>query len=66
MSSEPPFREVRRLLESHSRASAAPTASSPRPGHNPISIPVHKDKVKPVYVRKIQQIIEAEDKGGTA
>jgi predicted RNA binding protein YcfA (HicA-like mRNA interferase family) len=35
-----------------------------KPGHNPISIPVHKNKVKSVYVRKIQQIIEAEGKAG--
>jgi predicted RNA binding protein YcfA (HicA-like mRNA interferase family) len=31
-----------------------------KPGRDPISIPVHKNKVKPVYVRKVQQIIEAE------
>ena len=31
-----------------------------KPGRLPISIPVHKNKVKAVYARKIQQILEEE------
>ncbi len=31
-----------------------------KPGWLPISIPVHKNKVKAVYARKIQQILEEE------
>ena len=33
-----------------------------KPGRLPISIPVHKNKVKAVYARKVRQILE-EDKG---
>ena len=31
-----------------------------KPGRLPISIPVHKNKVKVVYARKVQQILEEE------
>lgn len=31
-----------------------------KPGRLPISIPVHKNKVKAVYARKVQQILEEE------
>jgi predicted RNA binding protein YcfA (HicA-like mRNA interferase family) len=33
-----------------------------KPGKLPISIPVHKNKVKAVYARKVEQILE-EEKG---
>ena len=29
-----------------------------RPGHTPISIPVHRKKVKHVYVTKVSKVIE--------
>jgi predicted RNA binding protein YcfA (HicA-like mRNA interferase family) len=31
-----------------------------KPGKPPISIPVHKNKIKAVYARKIRQILEEE------
>ena len=31
-----------------------------KPGKLPVSIPVHRNKVKAVYARKVQQILEEE------
>jgi predicted RNA binding protein YcfA (HicA-like mRNA interferase family) len=63
MAGEVHFKVVKRLLNlagyEHVR-----TASShfifEKPGKSLLSIPVHKNKVKPVYVRQIKKII-AED-----
>ena len=34
-----------------------------KPGKLPISIPVHKNTVKAIYVRKVRQILEEEKEG---
>jgi predicted RNA binding protein YcfA (HicA-like mRNA interferase family) len=63
MASETRFAELRRLLESHgwelTRISGSHHVFT-KPGKLPISIPVHRGKVKKVYVKKVQKIIEEE------
>jgi predicted RNA binding protein YcfA (HicA-like mRNA interferase family) len=66
MPSEVPFRDLRRLLESHGYALSRISGSHhifTKPGSLPISIPVHKNKVKHVYVRKTKAICEGKDPG---
>jgi predicted RNA binding protein YcfA (HicA-like mRNA interferase family) len=61
MSAEKRFSEVRRQLESAGWVLARISGSHhvfTKPGQSPISIPVHGNKVKPVYVRKIKHICE--------
>jgi predicted RNA binding protein YcfA (HicA-like mRNA interferase family) len=61
MASEERFSEVRRLLESHGWLLVRISGSHhifTKPGRTPISIPVHKNKVKPVYVAKVRKVIE--------
>lgn len=53
------FTKVRRLLESQGWTLARISGSHhifTKPGELPISIPVHRGKVKTVYVRKIEKI----------
>ncbi len=54
---------LRRLLESHNYTLSRISGSHhifTKPGSLPISIPVHKNKVKPVYVRKVKAICEGQ------
>ena len=61
MASEERFSEVRKLLEAHGWSLVRIRGSHhifTKPGRTPISIPVHKNKVKPVYGAKVRKIIE--------
>jgi predicted RNA binding protein YcfA (HicA-like mRNA interferase family) len=65
MPSEVPFRDLRRYLESHNYTLSRISGSHhifTKPGSLPISIPVHKNKVKHVYVRKAKTICEGQGK----
>ncbi len=58
------FTKVRRLLESQGWTLARISGSHhifTKPGELPISIPVHRGKVKTVYVRKIEKICGGEE-----
>ncbi len=58
------FTKVRRLLESQGWTLARISGSHhifTKPGELPISIPVHRGKVKTVYVRKIEKICRGEE-----
>lgn len=57
--SEKRFSQVRKMLESKGYELARISGShhvSLKPGELPVSIPVHKGKVKPYYVRQIQKL----------
>ena len=59
MASEKRFSEVRKILNHKGYTLARISGSHHvfvKPGENPVSIPVHKGKVKPYYVRKIKKI----------
>jgi predicted RNA binding protein YcfA (HicA-like mRNA interferase family) len=61
MASETPFRDVRQLLEENGWTLVRISGSHHifrKPGRGLLSIPVHRNKVKPVYVRKIKTILE--------
>jgi predicted RNA binding protein YcfA (HicA-like mRNA interferase family) len=61
MASEIRFAEVRRLLEQNGWTLSRISGSHhifEKSGANLISIPVHRGKVKPAYVRKVQKAIE--------
>lgn len=59
MPSEKRFSEVRQMLERAGFRLVRIQGSHhyfTRPGEQPISIPVHRGKVKPYYVRQVQRI----------
>ena len=59
MPSEVPFRQVQRMLEGAGYTLARIHSSHhifTKPGKPLVSIPVHKGKVKPVYVRQVEKI----------
>lgn len=59
MASEQKFSDVKKLLEKKGYTLARIRGSHhvfTKPGELPVSIPVHKGKVKPYYVRKINKI----------
>jgi predicted RNA binding protein YcfA (HicA-like mRNA interferase family) len=63
MASEKRFAEVRRMLERAGYVQARVHGSHHifvKPGAGGVSIPVHKGKVKPVYVRQVERIIRKE------
>lgn len=64
MSSDIRFAELSRYLRAHgytlSRVSGSHHVFT-KSGSLPISIPVHKNKVKPVYVRQVKAICEGND-----
>ena len=58
------FTKVRRLLESQGWTLARISGSHhifTKPGELPISIPVHRGKVKAVYARKVEKICRGEE-----
>ncbi len=65
MAAESSFSALRNLLESHGWTLARISGSHhifTKPGKLPISIPVHRGRVKAVYVRKAEKICqEGED-----
>lgn len=59
MLSETPFREIERLLKQAGYLLARVNGSHhifTKPGRQPLSIPVHRGKVKPFYVRQIEKL----------
>ncbi|KKM16059.1 hypothetical protein LCGC14_1689690 [marine sediment metagenome] len=59
MASEVRFSEVQKMLERKGYTLARVSGSHhvfTKPGDLPVSIPVHKGKVKPYYVRQIEKI----------
>jgi predicted RNA binding protein YcfA (HicA-like mRNA interferase family) len=59
VASEKRFKEVRRMLEAKGYRLARVSGSHHvfiKPGQLPLSIPVHNQKVKPIYVRKIEKL----------
>lgn len=65
MASESRFAEVRKLLERRGWSLARISGSHHifvKQGELPISVPVHRGKVKSVYVKKIQQNPEEDGK----
>lgn len=64
MASEVRFFEVRKLLERYGWELARISGSHHiflKSGEDPISIPVHRGKVKSVYVKKIRRICEEQE-----
>lgn len=64
MAREVAFAVVQKALEQHGWTLARIRGSHhvfTKPGALPISIPVHKRKVKAVYARKVKQICEAHE-----
>lgn len=63
MPSESRFRDVEKLLNGAGYALARINGSHhifTKPDRQPVSIPVHRGKVKPFYVRQIQKLIDEE------
>ena len=63
MPSETPFREVEKLLKQAGYLLARVNGSHhifTKPGRQPLSIPVHRGKVKPFYVRQIEKLRDEE------
>jgi predicted RNA binding protein YcfA (HicA-like mRNA interferase family) len=63
MAGEVAFRRIRVLLESNGWRLVRISGSHhifEKPGQSPLSIPVHHNRVKPAYVRRINKIIEAD------
>lgn len=61
MSSETRFSSLKKLLERHGWSLTRISGSHhvfTKPGNLPISVPVHGKRVKAVYVRKIEKIVE--------
>ena len=64
MANELRFSTVRTLLESNGWVLTRTHGSHhvfTKPGRWPISLPVHRGKVKAIYVRKVQEIIEEQE-----
>jgi len=64
MGSEKRFAEIRKQLESHGYQLVRISGSHhlfERPGSPLLSIPVHRGKVKPYYVRQIDKICESQE-----
>jgi len=67
MPSEVRFSEVRKLLGSHGWSLSRIKGSHhifTKEGESPISIPVHRQKVKHVYVREIKKKLEENREAG--
>ena len=67
MSSEVRFTQVRKLLVSHGWTCSRIRGSHhifTKEGELPISVPVHRQKVKYFYVRKTKKILEDEKQTG--
>ena len=63
MASEKRFSEIRKYLERHGWMLVRISGSHhifTKAGQSPISIPLHRKRMKPVYVRKVHQICEGE------
>ena len=63
MPSDVRLAELSRYLRAHGYTLARVSGSHhvfTKPGSLPISIPVHKNKVKPVYVRQVKAICEGQ------
>lgn len=59
MPSETSFRDVEKLLKQAGDLLARVNGSHhifTKPGRQPLSIPVHRGKVKPFYVRQIEKL----------
>ncbi len=59
MPSETPFRDIEKLLKQAGYRLARVNGSHhifTKPGRQPVSIPVHRGKVKPFYVRQIEKL----------
>lgn len=66
MGTEERFSLLRKLLEQHGWALTRISGSHhvfTKPDNLPISIPVHRGRVKAVYVHKIEKIIAEEERG---
>lgn len=64
MAKDRSFPPLRKLLESHGWTLKRICGSHhifTKPGQLPISIPVHRGKVKAVYVRKVEKICRGEE-----
>lgn len=64
MASEVPFSRIQGQLEDAGFQLVRVKGSHhvfERPGSQIVIIPVHKNKVKPVYARKVKKIIEADE-----
>lgn len=67
MPSDVPFSHVRNLLESHGWIVSRIKGSHhifTKAGELPISIPVHRQKVKHIYVRQITKKLEEDKRQG--
>ena len=67
MPSETPFRDVEKMLKQAGYVLARVSGSHhifTKAGRQPMSIPVHRGKVKPFYVRQIKKFCDEE--GGSA
>ena len=65
MGREERFSRIRRRLQASGWTLARIRGSHhvfTKPGELPISIPVHKGKIKAVYARKVEEILRAEDR----
>lgn len=63
MPSETPFRDVEKLLSRAGYVLARISGSHhifTKAGRQPLSIPVHRGKVKPFYVRQIEKLRDEE------
>jgi predicted RNA binding protein YcfA (HicA-like mRNA interferase family) len=61
MASEAPFAKVKKMLEDAGYRLNRVHGSHhifTKPGTQPLSIPVHRKKVKPFYVRQVEKIVE--------
>ncbi len=68
MPSDVRFSEVRKLLESHGWICGRIRGSHhifTKDGETPISIPVHRQKVKYIYVRELKKKLEEDGQAGT-
>ena len=63
MASEKPFAEVRKMLERVGYELVRVYGSHhyfTKPGAEPLSIPVHRGKVKPYYVRQVEKVYQGD------
>jgi len=63
MASEKRFSEVKKTLEQAGYRLARIHGSHhyfTKPGEQPLSIPVHRGKVKPYYVRQVERIVQGD------
>jgi predicted RNA binding protein YcfA (HicA-like mRNA interferase family) len=63
MASEKPFSEVKKMLERVGYELVRVHGSHhyfTKPGAEPFSIPVHRGKVKPYYVRQVEKVCQGD------